>query len=126
MDRIDRLACRWDEDERAPPRAIGVTPLKEDPYVPITKILKEFYQEERDRLYCYEQSPTRRRTYEEDHILWHEELSLSSSQDSASSDSESENTKENIPPNVTVEEEVEDDSLVRIVEDSVYKKFSYM
>jgi U3 small nucleolar RNA-associated protein 14 len=116
MDRIERLACRWDEDERAPPRAIGVTPLKEEPYVPITKILKEFYQEERDRLYCHEWWHGH-----EDHNLWHEELS---SQESISTE-ESDSSKEESASNVT-EDEVQDDPLVRIVEDSIYKKFSYM
>lgn len=122
MARIDRLANRWDEDERAPPRAIGETLPKEPLYVPVTQIMKEFYQEEKDKLYCYGgYSPKASWSYDEI-VSEHSVSSYNSIEDSETTTDE--NTQSDTISNE--DEEAVEDPLVRIVEDAVYKKFSYV
>ena len=127
MERVDRLADRWDEDERAPPRIIGgyteYRP-KEEPYVSITSILKQYYDEEKAALYCYDTytSPTKKKTCE----YYYDEQESQVSSSSNIETSEQHESEDESSTSSSSTPEPEEDPLVKIVEDSVYKKFSYV
>jgi hypothetical protein len=128
MERADRLADRWDEDERAPPRIIGGYTAyrpKEEPYVSITSILKQYYDEEKAALYCYDtySSPTKKKTCE---YYYDDQESQVSSSSNLGETSEQHESEDESSASSSPTPEPEEDPLVKIVEDSVYKKFSYV
>lgn len=56
MDSKNQMTYEWDDDERAPPRAIpnriGRYQKADDEHIPINKILKEMYDEDKDVMQC--------------------------------------------------------------------------
>lgn len=115
----------WDDDERGPhkmPYNENCKREKEEEYVPIWKILKEYYDEEKEKLYVTSSSPPRlgafnATCYDEDDEYEYEceyECEYEPSD-------EYYEEEEEIPKEKSQVEEIGD-----IIEKEIYKKFSYV
>jgi len=116
----------WDDDERGPhkmPYNDNCKREKEEEYVPIWKILKEYYDEEKEKLYVTSSSPPRLGAFNA--TCYHEdeeyECEYEYEPSDEYSDYEEEEGEEEIPKETSQVEEIGD-----IIEKEIYKKFSYV
>jgi hypothetical protein len=123
----------WDDDERAPhkmPKNEGYSDRDEE-VVPIWKILKEYYDEEKESMYMRDHSPSRSynmyNTYNYDRPVSEDELS-----EHYVSDDEYSEEAIHEEENVVLDEDIPEDIPERmkeigdIIEKEIYKKFSYI
>ena len=119
--------CDWDDDERSLSLKYINTAMRNNKkddtkYVPITQIMKEYYDEEKAKLYCSPpESP--KHTYNN---LVYTESSSSSNDDQVEDESSYEISSGTSSDTGNTEENETEDPLVKIMEDAVYKKFSYV
>lgn len=90
-------------------------------YPSVTKIMKEYYDDEKERLYCYE--IPRKKKYCLEHVCWYDYIN----NDSDDSDDEDETLSYTSSEEITTssEESITED-MASIIDDEIYKKFSYV
>lgn len=130
----------WDDDERS----LNITNInrlmrenqpainKDVDYIPVTRVMKEYYDEEKRNLYSYEPQIGTYRTYETygTYQVDYDEASFEG--DSAYSISDySVEPQDDDTTDVASSEDPSDststsDHLAKIIDDAVYKKFSYV
>lgn len=124
------MVAVWDDDERGPHRMPynEDNSEKEEEYVPIWKILKEYYDEEKERLYIHPPSPPRLGAYNpanyrySNYGEYDSESEYEPSDDYEDYDSgcdERDECKENTPNEIASD-------IGDIIEKEIYKKFSYV
>jgi hypothetical protein len=123
--------CDWDDDERSLSLKYINTAMRNNKkddtkYVPITQIMKEYYDEEKAKLYCYSPPESPLHTYS--NLVYTESSSFASSSndDQVEDESSYEISSGTSSDTGNTEENDTEDPLVKIMEDAVYKKFSYV
>lgn len=121
----------WDDDERGPHKMPYTDDYeKEEEHVPIWKILKEYYDEEKEKLYLHPSSPPRLGAYNPTNYgysNYEDEYEPSEDYDEGYTDDDEDSPKEmGETPSIVDEIPFEMKEIGDIIEKEIYKKFSYI
>lgn len=112
---MENITTEWNDDDRdiSSFKFLSISSGPEEEYIPIHKILKELYDEERDALYCH--TPDVYFNYSEENIASNYNDNISSYDDILSEEDGSD----------TYDYESSENEEEYTIDDMVYKKFWY-
>lgn len=118
----------WDDDERSVckmPYSYKEHCSSDDEYVPVTSIVRDYFREEKERLYTY--STKDDVTWDDDDNIYVEPYSEDSFYEDGNDNTEDgDNTDDCESDYLSGEKEKKKKSITDIIDDDVYKKFSYL
>lgn len=117
----------WDDDERSVckmPYSYKEHCSSDDEYVPVTSIVRDYFREEKERLYTY--STKDDVTWDDDNIYIEPYSEDSFYEDGNDNTEDGDNTDDCESDYLSGEKEKKKKSITDIIDDDVYKKFSYL